>query len=57
MHYRINKIEEISGYSMKDNNLVFSLKLSVFILYYLEKESFYQKYEIPRNLQIFLKSL
>jgi sugar diacid utilization regulator len=57
MHYRINKIEEISGCSMKDDSLVFSLKLSIFILYYLEKDSFYNKYGIPRNLQIFPKSL
>lgn len=55
IHYRINKIEEISGYSLKDDNLVFSLRLSVFILYYLESDSFYEKYNVPRNLTIFPK--
>jgi len=57
IHYRINKIEEISGYSLKDNNLVFSFKLSIFILYYLERDSFYEKYNVPRSLTIFPKRI
>ncbi|MDR2476557.1 MAG: helix-turn-helix domain-containing protein [Treponema sp.] len=53
IHYRINKIEEISGYSLKDDNLVFLFKLSIFILYYLERDSFYEEYDVPRSLVIF----
>ncbi|MDR3333582.1 MAG: helix-turn-helix domain-containing protein [Treponema sp.] len=53
IHYRIKKVEEIMGYSFKDAVFIFSLKLSVFILYYLDPEAFYKKYEVPHSLKIF----
>ncbi len=45
-HYRIGRIEEITGRQLTDSQLLFRLKLSVNILYYLDPGNFHSTYGV-----------
>jgi len=53
IHYRIKKIEEmIESDSFNDDIFIFQVRLSTLILYYIDPNGFYKKYDIPCALTL-----
>ncbi len=51
-HYRIGRIEEITGRQLAEPRLLFRLKLSVNILYYLDPGNFHSTYGVPEAVSM-----
>ena len=47
MHYRINKVQEIIGHGLTSSYFVFHMRWSFNILYFMEGDTFYKKYDLP----------